>query len=292
MIEVRGLEYTYPRNSEPTIKRLDFDIAQGEIFGFLGPSGAGKSTTQKIIIGLLKGFCGAIRIDGTSLADLGYGYYENIGVSFEFPNLFGKLTAIENLRFFASLYSGETDRPECLLELVGLGDKGRTRVEDFSKGMKMRLNFARSLLNRPGILFLDEPTSGLDPTNAKLVKGIIREKQAQGTTIFLTTHNMNVADELCDRVAFIVEGELPVVDSPRELKIRHGKKIVRVEFNGSEGTRAEEFPFGGIGTNEEFLRVLRTENVETIHSLEATLEDIFIEVTGRRLGESTNGSAI
>jgi len=289
MVEVSGLRYTYPGNKDITIKGLDFTINSGEIFGFLGPSGAGKSTTQKIIIGLLKGFSGKINVNNRDLASLGYNYYEEIGVSFEMPNLFNKLTAMENLKFFASLYSNSTESPGDLLQLVGLGDKGNAAVGEYSKGMKMRLNFARSLLNKPEILFLDEPTSGLDPSNAKKIKDIILRKKKEGTTIFLTTHNMAVADDLCDRVAFLVEGAIPVIESPRELKIRYGKKVIRVEYRENNGTEMKEFPFNRIGEDPHFINLLKTKQIETIHSMEATLEDIFIEVTGKKLSGPENG---
>lgn len=290
MIEVHSLVYTYPGNDRATLHGLDFSIGSGEIFGFLGPSGAGKSTTQKILIGLLTGFRGKILVDGADLATIGSSYYERVGVSFETPNLFSKLTGLENLRFFASLYAGETERPERLLELVGLGAKGNVPAGQYSKGMKARLSVARSLLNKPRILFLDEPTSGLDPSNARRMKDLILQERAAGTTVFLTTHNMTVADELCDRVALIVDGQISVIDSPRELKIRHGRKVVRVEYAGGVGTECAEFPFESIGENREFLELLRREEIETIHSLEATLEDIFIDVTGRSLTEPGEGN--
>ena len=289
MIEVKNLKYTYPGNRDETIRGIDFSITDGEIFGFLGPSGAGKSTTQRIMIGLLGGFQGTVTIEGHPLGTLGKGYYENIGVSFELPNLFSKLTARENLKFFASLYSGETEAPEYLLCRVGLGDKGDVLVGNFSKGMKMRLNVARSLLNKPRLLFLDEPTAGLDPANARQMKEIITEKKREGVTIFLTTHNMTVADELCDRVAFITDGAISVTDSPRELKVRFGKKIVRVEYLSNGGTEVREFPLESIGENGGFIELLKSKKTETIHSLEATLEDIFIEVTGRALLEMEGG---
>jgi fluoroquinolone transport system ATP-binding protein len=289
MIEVRGLAYTYPGNREETLKGLDFSIGAGEIFGFLGPSGAGKSTTQNIMIGLLGGFRGTVTVEGAPLLSLGKGYYEKIGVSFELPNLFSKLTARENLTFFASLYSGPTEAPEELLEQVGLAGKGDVLVGNFSKGMKMRLNVARSLLNKPRLLFLDEPTAGLDPANARRMKEIITEKKREGVTIFLTTHNMTVADELCDRVAFINDGAISVIASPRELKVRSGKKSVRVEYAGNSGTEAREFPLETIGRDAEFLELIKTRQVETIHSQEATLEDIFIEMTGRALSEHGEG---
>jgi fluoroquinolone transport system ATP-binding protein len=283
MIDIQNLQYTYPGNSAETIHGLDFHIEKGEIFGFLGPSGAGKSTTQKIIIGILKQYRGQVQVFGQELRDLKNDYYEKIGVEFEFPNLYSKLTALENLKFFRSLYSDETENPMQLLEMVGLNDDADTRVSGFSKGMKMRLNFVRALLNKPEILFLDEPTAGLDPVNAKNIKNIILQKRAEGRTIFLTTHNMTVADEVCDRVAFIVEGSINLIDSPRELKIRNGKKNVRVEYREKGSTKNREFEIQDIGNNREFLNLLKSKEIETIHTQEATLEDIFIEVTGRSL---------
>ena len=151
----------------------------------------------------------------------------------QFPDR--KLTARENLEVFAGLYSGKTRKPMDLLEMVGLTDAADQRVAQFSKGMQMRLNFARALLNEPELLFLDEPTGGLDPLNARRIKEIIVSERARGTSVFLTTHDMMVADSLCDRVAFIVDGELPVIDAPRELKLRHGARNVRVFGSWAQG---------------------------------------------------------
>ena len=164
----------------------------------------------------------------------GSDYYERIGVSFELPNHYQKLTGLENLRFFASLYSGETADPMALLDAVGLADDANTRVGKYSKGMQMRLTFARSLINNPELLFLDEPTSGLDPVNARKVKDIILGLKARGRTIFLTTHDMATADELCDRVAFVVDGRIEALDTPAELKIARGQRLVRVEYRGEQ----------------------------------------------------------
>jgi len=283
MIDIKNLEYTYPGNPEKTIKGIDFQIEKGEIFGFLGPSGAGKSTTQKIIIGILKHYAGQVQVFGKELREQRNDYYEKIGVEFEFPNLFGKLTALENLKFFRSLYSDDTEDPHELLEMIGLADDANTRVSAYSKGMKMRLNFVRALLNKPELIFLDEPTAGLDPVNAKNIKNIIIAKRAEGRTIFLTTHNMTVADKVCDRVAFIVDGMINLIDSPRELKIRNGKKIVRVEYRENGSTETREFEMKNIGENLEFINLIKSKNIETIHTQEASLEDIFIQATGRSL---------
>lgn len=283
MIEVKDLRFTYPGSTQETIKGLNFKIEKGEIFGFLGPSGAGKSTTQKIIIGILKGYAGSVRVLDTELSSLKADYYEKIGVAFEFPNLYTKFTAIENLKFFSDLYQGETADPEELLELVGLAEHRDKQVGNFSKGMKMRLNFCRAFLNLPDIIFLDEPTSGLDPVNAKKVKDIIMGKKKEGKTIFLTTHNMTVAEDLCDRVAFIVDGSISLIDSPRNLMIGAGERKVSVEYRDNGATGKQEFSLENIGENSNFIELLKNREIETIHTHEATLEDVFIQTTGRSL---------
>lgn len=305
MIEVADLSFTYAGSDLPAIKGVDFEVGDGEIFGFLGPSGAGKSTTQKILIGLLREYSGRLSVFGRNLPEWGPEYYERVGVSFEQPNHYLKLTALENLSYFASLFGGETESPRQVLESVGLQESADMRVGKFSKGMRNRLNLARSLINKPQLLFLDEPTAGLDPVNAQRVRDLIAEVRDNGTTVFLTTHDMGTADELCDRVAFIVDGEISLIDSPRELKLRHGKRAVRVEYaapvedsvpegaregapggahmGAAAGRRRQDFELDGLADNQGFLALLRDTHVETIHTQEATLEDVFIEVTGRGL---------
>ena len=284
VIRVQGLTFIYPTATEPAIRGMDFTVGRGEIFGFLGPSGAGKSTTQKILIGLLRGHGGEVSVWGKGPLAWGSDYYERIGVSFELPNHYQKLTGLENLRFFASLYRGDTLDPMKLLDAVGLGDDANTRVGKYSKGMQMRLTFARSLINDPEVLFLDEPTSGMDPVNARNVRRMIQDLKARGRTVFLTTHDMATANELCDRVAFVVDGKIAAMDTPAELKIARGQRLVRVEYRGENGRLdAAEFPLDGLGDDPAFQAVLRNHHVETIHSREASLEDVFVEVTGRRL---------
>lgn len=280
MINVQNLRYTYPQGQTEALKGIDFVIEQGEIVGFLGPSGAGKSTTQKILIGLLKGHSGTAEVFGRDIASWDRSYYEKIGVGFELPNHYLKLTARENLTHFRNLYSGPTRDPDELLELVGLSDAADQRVEQFSKGMKMRLNFVRAIIHNPDLIFFDEPTTGLDPVNGRKIKDIILRLRDEGKTIFLTTHNMGVADELCDRVAFIVEGQLAVTDSPRNLKIQYGERKVTVAY-GENGTAvSQEFPLDNLNQNPAFLSLLARPDLQTIHTQEATLENIFIEVTG------------
>jgi len=285
MIQVENLNFTYSGTAVPAVRNLNFEIAPGEIFGLLGPSGAGKSTTQKILISLLRGYQGKVTVFGRDLAGWGSDYYERIGVSFELPNHYLKLTGNENLNYFASLYQPPTQPPEALLALVGLEDDGDTLVSQYSKGMKNRLTVARALIHNPELLFLDEPTAGLDPVNARRIKELIRRQQEQGKTVFLTTHDMTVADQLCDRVAFIVDGEIKLIDSPRQLKLEHGRPQVRVEYmaNGTAQVSQRDFMLAGLGQDQEFLQLLRSQPLQTIHSQEASLETIFIQVTGRSL---------
>jgi fluoroquinolone transport system ATP-binding protein len=220
---------------------------------------------------------------GRDLAGWGSDYYERVGVCFELPNHFLKLTALENLAYFGSLYQRRHATPAELLDMVGLGDDGAMPVAQFSKGMKGRLNLARALLHDPDLLFLDEPTSGQDPVNARRIKELIRGQQRAGKTIFLATHDMTVAEELCDRVVFIMDGRIKLIDSPRALRLQYGAPLVRVEYQANSHTAREEYPLAGLGDNDGFLELLRLGAVQTIHSQEATLEDIFIRVTGRSL---------
>lgn len=280
MIQVKNLSFQYPNTSHLAIKGINFSIEKGEVFGFLGPSGSGKSTTQKILFKLLTGYNGMAQIDGKEVSVWGKDLYEKIGVGFELPNHYLKLTALENLTFFKNFYN-KTHNPMELLDMVGLKKDANKKVGDFSKGMKMRLNFVRSFLHDPEILFLDEPTSGLDPVNSKVVKDIIVDLKTKGKTIFITTHQMYDAEKLCDRVAFIVDGEIKAMDSPENLKIKHSNRSVEVLFRNS--MEKESFQLDGLGQNKAFLEKLQFNEIETIHSKEASLDDIFIQVTGKTL---------
>lgn len=278
MFKVRGLRFKYPKSNEYTIDGIDFEIKDGEIFGFLGPSAAGKSTTQKILIKLLKDFNGEIEYHGKPLTSYSDDFYQDVGVSFEMPISFSKLTAMENLEFFKKLYQDTVD-VEPLMKRMGIWDDRDKKVGEYSKGMKIRLNFIRALLNKPKMLFLDEPTNGLDPANGRIMKDMIREFKEQGGTVFLTSHIMGDVDELCDRVAFIAHGKLQEVDTPRNLKLKYGKRSVRVEYKEEGAIIQREFPMAEIKT-QEFFDILREKDIETLHSGETTLEEIFIKVTG------------
>ncbi|NWH11422.1 ABC transporter ATP-binding protein [Acholeplasma laidlawii] len=279
MFSVRDLRFTYPKNHVETIKGISFEIKKGEIFGFLGPSGAGKSTTQKILIKLLDRYQGSIYYDSKSLSELNESFYEDIGVSFEMPIHFSKLTAMENIEFFLKLYKNHSDI-EDLMKSVGLWEDRNKMVGEFSKGMKIRLNFVRAMLNNPKMLFLDEPTNGLDPANAMILKNLIKAYQKQGGTVFVTSHIMADIDQLCDRVAFIVDGQIKEIDSPRNLKIKYGKRTIKVEYNENNHTASQIFDMDGLNENGTFFKLLKEKKIETIHTGETTLEEIFIKVTG------------
>lgn len=283
MIHVENLEYKYPGSKNNALKGITFDIKKGEVFGFLGPSGAGKSTTQNLLIKLLDNYKGTIEIDGKPLDTFGTEYYERIGVGFELPNHFLKLTAYENLRFFSSLYESKTRDIDDLLKIVGLIEHKDKKVENFSKGMKMRLNFCRALINNAEILFLDEPTTGLDPVNSKHIKDLILEEKNKGRTIIITTHNMQVADDLCDRVAFIVDGVIKEINNPKELKLIHGEAIVKVEYYEGNNLKTSSHDLNELKDDDEIIRIIKGYKIRRIHSQETTLEDVFIKVTGRGL---------
>ncbi|MGK7389111.1 MAG: ABC transporter ATP-binding protein [Candidatus Cyclobacteriaceae bacterium M2_1C_046] len=281
MLNVENLTFAYNAKSSPTISDLNFSIKKGQVFGFLGPSGAGKTTTQKILYKLLTGYKGNISFEDKDLNLWGREYYEKIGVSFELPNHYLKLTARENLNFFSSFYKKGNRTINELLEKVDLLKDADKPVSDFSKGMKMRLNFIRSIIHDPDMLFLDEPTSGMDPVNAGKIKSLIRDLQERGKTIFITTHNMFDADQLCDEVALLHKGNTIAYDSPANLKLQFGQKTVRMET--ANGEKEKIFPLENLGRNEDFLTVLKNEQVRTIHSQEATLEEVFIKLTGEQL---------
>lgn len=285
MIEVNHLTYSYGKEGKRALDDVSFKIETGEIFGFLGPSGAGKSTTQGVLTGLLPIQQGEGVVAGYDLRHITRDIFNQIGVSFEQANVYNKLTALENLEFYRRLFDVPTLEPSELLKLVGLEAVQDKRASTFSKGMKHRLTFARSMINKPSLWFLDEPTTGLDPAIANIIKEIIRERNQNGTTVFLTTHNMYIADELCDRVGFIVDGVLKVVDSPRNLKLKHGDKRVEVEYLRDQKLLSESFSLEKEAERLALNEIIRDGRIERLHTKEPTLEEIFIRVTGRGLGE-------
>ena len=281
MITTKDLAFSYTK--EPFVRDINFSVKCGEIFGFLGPSGAGKSTIQKILIGMLPNYSGSVLVNGKEVKKHNNEFYEDIGVDFEYPSLYEKLTARQNLDFFASLYSGEKYSANELLSMVGLLRDADKKVSDFSKGMKSRLNFIKALIHKPKILFLDEPTSGLDPSNAREMKDMILQQKAEGVTIILTTHNMEDAAELCDRVAFIVDGQIRTMDTPHALVMQKGAQTLSYTYYEDDEEKKKESFLKETSCDKELSDLIANNRLLTIHSKEPNLGDIFMEVTGRRL---------
>lgn len=283
MIKVKNLSHSYGKDETYAVKDISFEVKEGEIFGFLGPSGAGKSTTQNILTGLLQLQDGHVDVAGYNVNTIKNNMYNQIGMSFEQSNVYSKMTAKENLDFYRKLFDVETREPMDLLKMVGLYDKANVKAGEFSKGMKHRLTFARSMINNPSLWFLDEPTTGLDPSIAADIKDIIREQNRKGVTIFLTTHNMHIAEELCDRVAFIIDGEIKLIDSPYNLKLEYGDKLVEVEYIKDGESITEILSTIKEEDKRHLQQVIGNHDIQTMHTKEATLEEIFIKVTGRGL---------
>jgi fluoroquinolone transport system ATP-binding protein len=283
MISVKNLSHSYSEDENLAVKNISFEVETGETFGFLGPSGAGKSTTQGVLTGLLKLQAGEVFVAGYNIRKVQKERFNRIGVSFEQSNVYGKLTARENLEYYAKLFDVPTRDPMELIHLVGLDGKENIRAGEFSKGMKHRLTFARSMINNPELWFLDEPTTGLDPAIAATIKDIIREQTAKGVTSFLTTHNMYIADELCDRVAFIIDGEIKLIDSPKNLKLQYGHKLVDIEYIDGGKVVKETLETADELGRKRIGEIIENHEIQTMHTKEATLEEIFIQVTGREL---------
>lgn len=280
MITVENLSYSYTH--KPFIESMGFTVQAGEIFGFLGPSGAGKSTVQKILTGLIPSYKGRVVVNGIEAKKRNSDFYEHIGVDFEVPSLFEKLTGRQNLRYFASLYKHALAL-DPLFESVGLASQADKKVMDYSKGMKSRLNFIKALLHEPSILFLDEPTSALDPSNARMMKDLILQQRDKGTTIVLTTHNMYDATELCGRVAFIVDGSIRALDTPRNLIMSRGAATVTYSYKEDDGEHQGTSSLSETAGDRFLQQLLMDNRLLGIHSSEPTLNDIFSELTGRKL---------
>lgn len=238
-IDVRNLTRDY--NGLRALDHIHFSVEPGEIFGFLGPNGAGKTTTIKILTGQLRPTSGKAWVMGCDVVEDRQRLKPQIGVVFETQNIYERLSGRDNLAFFARLYGVNSRRVDDVLEQIGLGDRAKQRVKKYSNGMKQRLLIARALLHNPSVLFLDEPTRGLDPKVAREIRAFVNGLARQGVTVFLTTHYMEEADQLCDRVAILDRGQIVALDVPGRLK---------TEYSLGEKT---------------------------------TLEDVFIQLTGREL---------
>lgn len=278
IIEVKHLYKSF--DNQTALKNLDFSIQAGEIFGFLGPSGAGKTTTIKILTGQLIASSGTATVLGNSSQSLQENIYEHIGVVTHDSGLYENLSAYDNLITFARIFKVNKSTVDTLLQRVNLHNDKKKLVKKFSQGMKQRLILARAILNRPQILFLDEPTNGIDPGTTQEIHQLILELRDSGTTVFLTTHNMNEAAKLCDRVALLNDGKIVEIGSPQTLSLKYNKKIqykILLKDNTAMKLIDSEETRGKINWWME------NEELQTIHSCEPTLEDVFLEVTGRNL---------
>ncbi len=281
MIKVKNLCKNY--GHKEAVKGITFDVGAGEIFGFLGPNGAGKSTTIKMLTGQLAPSAGDITVLSHRLPMERHLLAEQIGVTPENANLYERLSVGENLNLFCRLYNVPVNKSTEWLDRLGLLDSIKTPVKRLSKGMKQRVLLIRTLLHSPRLLVLDEPTSGLDPSSAASIHRVLRELNREGTTIFVTTHNMEEADQLCHRVAFLNEGEIAELGRPEELRRKYGEDRLIAKILSDGEPVEHHLPLRGHTTGDQIGRWLSDGQVISIHSVESTLADIFIQVTGRKL---------
>lgn len=275
MIVAQDLVKKYPNVT--ALEGLTFAVDAGEIFGFLGPNGAGKTTTIRILTGQIRPTSGRASVYGLDVVNDRRGLRREIGVVFDTPTLYDELSARRNLTLFTDLYDLPRTRADELLDRVGLLSVADRPVRKMSRGMRQRVMIARALVPSPRVLFLDEPTGGLDASSAAELKGLIRSIVTTGTTVFLTTHQMEVADELCDRVAIVDRGRVVTVDSPAQLKRQHATPVVRVDLaDGS--VRLLGLSDEQLG---EELRATAAAGIVRISTVEPTLEQVLLRLTGR-----------
>ncbi len=257
------------------ISSLTFEVNKGEILGFLGPSGSGKTTTINILTGQLTPDQGRSSILGKSSTNLNEEDLTNIGLITENSGYYEKLSLYDNLLFFAKLYDVPQGDLDDLMKRVGLYDRRKTLAEKLSTGMKQRMLLVRAIINKPQVLFLDEPTSGLDPSTSQSIHELIKELQAEGTTIFLTTHDMHEATILCDKIVLLNKGQIVEAGTPSDLIQKYNTdKHVKITYQSG---KEDYLSFSELG------QVSQTDDILTIHSCEPTLEDVFIQLTGGKL---------
>ena len=264
-------------NKAVALDAISFSIEKGQIFGFLGPSGSGKTTTINILTGQLMADNGQSSILGQDSRKLTSQELGKIGLVGDTSGFYEKISLYNNLLFYSKYYGIDKTTVDNLLKRVGLYDSRKTVAEKLSTGIKQRMLLARALINKPRVLFLDEPTSGLDPATSQTIHSLILELKAAGTAIFLTTHDMNEATLLCDKLALLNEGRLVEQGSPKDLiqKYNQNKRVKLSYQDGSE--RILDFTELGQAMASD------SEKIIAIHSCEPTLEDIFIQLTGGKL---------
>jgi ABC-2 type transport system ATP-binding protein len=280
-IVVKDLSYAY--NDDLVVDQISFAVAPGEILGFLGPNGAGKSTAIKMLIGLLKPAGGSIRLLGTDAIHDRGAVQPFLGVSFEEKNLYADLSAKENLDFWARLFDLHHVDISALLDRVGLTGREKDRVSSYSKGMKQRLMVARAIINQPRVLFLDEPTDGLDPVSSRDLRALIKAEAERGAAVLLTTHNMLEAEALSDRIAFIDQGKIIACDTAENLKLEHGKRNVRIRARRDGKLTETVVALDEENAPTQIAEAVATKGLISVHTEEATLEQIFIDLAGRKL---------
>ncbi|HEY5118477.1 MAG TPA: ABC transporter ATP-binding protein [Anaerolineales bacterium] len=279
-IETNSLNRSF--NGREAVRGISFAVEEGEIFGLLGPNGAGKTTTIRMLTGQLRPTSGEARVAGYDVVRQRQALKSQIGVVFEYQNLYEQMTGRDNLLLAVRLFGCDTRRVVEMLERVGLQERGGEPIRSYSNGMKQRLLVARALIHNPRILFLDEPTKGLDPAASRQIRSLVKDLAGRGVTVLLTTHYMEEADQLCQRVAFLCEGRIVALDSSQNLKVAHGQRLVRAVFrDGSERTVRLDDPADGRQLGEWAAQG----EIVTLHSAEATLEEIFIQLTGKGLAE-------
>src|SRR4026209_1820182 len=279
-IEVEKLTRTF--NSLKAVDNISFSVQSGEIFGFLGHNGAGKTTTIRMLSGQLLPTSGHARVAGCDVITEQQRLKPLIGVVSEHQNLYERMSGRENLEFAARLYGQDIRRVDEALRQVGLLERAADNVRKYSNGMKQRLLIARALLHRPQVIFLDEPSRGLDPVVGREIRRLILDLSEQGVTIFLTTHYMEEADQLCHRIAFLSEGRIVALDTPNNLKVAHGHKSVRVTLDNGESLNIS---LDDQDAGKQLETLVSQGHLRSLHSAEATLEEVFIRIAGRRLSE-------
>ena len=258
------------------LEEISFEVNKGEIFGFLGPSGSGKTTMIKILTGQLNADSGQTELLGKVSEKLTPADLEQIGLVSDTSGFYEKLSLYKNLQAYAKLYGKSNARVDEVLKQVDLYESKNLAAEKLSTGMKQRMFLARALINKPQVLFLDEPTSGLDPTTSKKIHELLLDLKEAGTTIFLTTHDMNEATLLCDRLSLLNRGHLIEYGTPSSIiqKYNHEKKV-QLTFADETHT---QITFEELGQTD-------LAQVVAIHSCEPTLEEIFIQLTGEKLND-------
>ena len=274
MINVKNVTKKF--NQKVALEEISFEVKKGEIFGFLGPSGSGKTTMIKILTGQLNADSGQTELLGKVSEKLTPADLEQIGLVSDTSGFYEKLSLYKNLQAYAKLYGKPNARVDEVLKQVDLYESKNLAAEKLSTGMKQRMFLARALINKPQVLFLDEPTSGLDPTTSKKIHELLLDLKEAGTTIFLTTHDMNEATLLCDRLSLLNRGHLIEYGTPSSIiqKYNHEKKV---QLTFSDETQTE-ITFEELGQTD-------LAQVVTIHSCEPTLEEIFIQLTGEKLND-------